>query len=460
MGLLIPDLIAIYEDVESAWRAADDFAFSQGYALTKPRDDVRQQLRCTNGNDSTPLYWYQEDPCPYRLTLYRFYGSEEWQFDCNRTYHNHGPRDLLLLCQIRNPDFKEEHLDVIQQAYAAGGTDERILSAVEGHFSQRMQPVTIRDIRCITKKLKFESGGLFTFVEELDEHLTENNALHFTRQDLTDCKLQLCISLLSKDVLKAVKQLWKGAKGKGAFMKQADLAKEEGIVPRQENQGRGPNDFLMAWKRTVFAPSVAELEEAWGHLQTDFAAQTDILDYLKKTYFPFREQWARAFTKKYRNFGVDNPTPKGGFQSKARSNFLSAAPNILALAREASEQCDHITSESSDRGEMDGNRHTVKIWDIDFLRDIHGIMSQKAIDMAYAEYLLAHDSLIDPTGKPLKPCTESLTPQYGIPCAHAMKPMLQVGGTSGAPVVTAPKRLPLELFDSFWRGRRANVRIA
>ncbi|CAI6092342.1 unnamed protein product [Clonostachys chloroleuca] len=152
------------------------------------------------------------------------------------------------------------------------------------------------------------------------------------KQHLPDSKIQLCISHLSKDILRAVKELWKSAKGKGVLMKQTDLAKEEGTAPRQENQGGGRNGFLMAWKCTVFAPSVAEFEDAWEHLQIDFAAQTGLLEYLKETYLPFREQWVRAYTNKYRNFTVDNPTPKGGFQSKARSYFQTTVPNLLHLA--------------------------------------------------------------------------------------------------------------------------------
>ncbi|CAH0044826.1 unnamed protein product [Clonostachys solani] len=196
------------------------------------------------------------------------------------------------------------------------------------------------------------------------------------------------MSHLSKDILRVVKQLWKGAKGKGALMKQADLAKEDKIVPREENQERGRNDFLMAWKRTVFAPSVAEFEDA-------------------------------PVSATYRNYGVDIPTPKGGFQSKARSYFQTPVPNLLTLAQEASEQREYMTHEYAARAAMEGNRHKTKIWAGEFLRDIQDFVSEKGIDMAYEQYCLAIDR------------------------------------TSGAPVVTARERLSHEVFDAFWYGHRS-----
>lgn len=299
---------------------------------------------------------------------------------------------------------------------------------------------------------------------------------------LPETKIQLCMSPFSKDILIVVKELWKGAKGKGALMKQTDLAKEKGTVPRQENQGGGRNDFLMAWKRTVFAPSVADFEEAWGHLQTDFAAQTSechsfhqslsislnpllscrlgILEYLKKAYLPFPDQWARAYTNKYRNYAVDNSTPKGGFQSKAQSYFQTPAPNLLALAREASAQREYMTHEYAARAVMECNHRKNKAKAVDFFQDIYNVISEKGINMAYEQYCLACASLIDPIGEPLKPCTKSLITQYGISCAHTMSSMLQVDRTKNPPVVTARKQISREQLDAFWSGHRAIVRIS
>ncbi|CAH0034641.1 unnamed protein product [Clonostachys rhizophaga] len=578
MGPLTPNTTSDYESAESAWRAADDFAFQQGYALSKPTPSIfghGQMLFCHRGCDTIypdgmdsvdapfPADWYFEEPCPFSMSL-SSYGSgskEKWRLSSGRQPHTHGARDLLHLCKIRHPNFEQKHLDIIKEEAPV----IYILELVREHFTQSMDPVLLRDIRSITNTFRFESGGLFTLVQELDDHLTETGAVHHTRHnernrpdskffmlgsedeselalgkgffqlvlinitshasqswklaeingytargttfpvavavttsadpsfyqwlikrfsevrgsgrqpqviisnihphvadsfknDLPDSKIQLCLSHLSKDVLRVVKQHWKGAKGKGAFMKQADLAKEEGIVPCRENQGRAPNDFLMAWKRTVFAPSVAQFKDAWDHLQADFAAQTGILEHLKETYLPFREQWARAYTKEYRNFAVDNPTPKGGFQSKARSYFQTAVPNLLTLAKEASDQREQISDEYAMKASMESSRHQTKML-IEFFRDIMSYVSEKGREMAYEQYCLARASLIDPIGEPLKPCTRSLMTQHGIPCAHTMSSMLQVDRTKSPPVVTAREPLSLELFDAFWRGGKEIVSI-
>ncbi|CAI6092348.1 unnamed protein product, partial [Clonostachys chloroleuca] len=82
---------------------------------------------------------------------------------------------------------------------------------------------------------------------------------------------------------------------------------------------------------------------------------------------------------------------------------------------------------------MEGNRPKTEIWEVGFLRDLHGYVSEKGINMAYEQYCLARDSLLDPIEKPLKPFDRTKSP----------------------PVVTARERLPLELFDVFWSGRKA-----
>ncbi|CAG9983207.1 unnamed protein product [Clonostachys byssicola] len=586
MGLLAPDTTSTYESPESAWRAADDFAFEQGYALSKPvgyGSRGSKKLFChrschtisPDGLDSidapSPAEWYFEDSCPFSMSIVNFALDPEkkptWRLLSGRQPHTHGPRDLLHLCKIRVSDFEQEHIDLIREQCAQGSSDESILSLVKERFTPCMDRVSIRDIRSITKKFRFESGGLFIFIQELDDYLTETCAVHHTRHDgrnrpdskffmlgsedpskdamgrgffqlllinvtqhaiqswklaeingytargttfpiavavttsdhasfyqwlierfsevrdperqptviisninpdvadgfkhaFPEAKTQLCMSHFSKDILRVVKELWTGAKGKGALMKQSDLAKEDGTVPRQENQGSGRNDFLMAWKRTVFASSVAEFEDAWENLQTDFASQTSLLEYLKGTYLPFPEQWARAYTNKYRNYAVDNSTPKGGFQSKARSYFQTPAPNLLTLAKEASEQCEYMTHEYAARAVMECNRRKNKAAAVDFFYDIHDVISEKGIDMAYEQYCMARDSLIDPIGEALKPCTKSLITQHGIPCAHTMSSMLQVDRTKSPPVVTARKHILREHVDAFWSGHRAIVRIS
>uniref|UniRef100_A0A8H7NM32 MULE transposase domain-containing protein n=1 Tax=Bionectria ochroleuca TaxID=29856 RepID=A0A8H7NM32_BIOOC len=331
MGLLAPDTTSTYESPESAWRAADEFAFEQGYALSKP---VGYDGLDSTDAPSTPE-WYFEDSCPFSMSIvnYGFRPDTKpiWRLSSSRQPHIHGPRDLLHFCKIRLSNFEQEHLDFIREECAQGSSDESILSLVKEHFTESMDRVSIRDIRSITEK-----------VQELDDHLTETRAVHHTRHNernrpnskffmlgsedamgrgffqlvlinvtkhatqswklveingytargttfpvavaittseddsfyqwlierfsevrdlgrrptviisnisphvadgfkhaLPETKIQLCMSPFSKDILIVVKELWKGAKGKGALMKQTDLAKEKGTVPPQENQGGG-----------------------------------------------------------------------------------------------------------------------------------------------------------------------------------------------------------------------------
>ena len=60
---------------------------------------------------------------------------------------------------------------------------------------------------------------------------------------------------------------------------------------------------VMLWKLVMFAETEAEHDRLWADVCKEFGEQKAILLYLYRTYMPVREQWARCFIRKCRNFG-------------------------------------------------------------------------------------------------------------------------------------------------------------
>ncbi|ERF69733.1 hypothetical protein EPUS_09311 [Endocarpon pusillum Z07020] len=80
------------------------------------------------------------------------------------------------------------------------------------------------------------------------------------------------------------------------------------------------NEFLRVWSQLLYATTETEYDRVWSILQRQFRhSQPRILNYLTRTWLPFKETFIRAWTDKIRHYGnVDSSRAEGVHQAIKR----------------------------------------------------------------------------------------------------------------------------------------------
>ncbi|EFZ03338.1 transposase [Metarhizium robertsii ARSEF 23] len=143
--------------------------------------------------------------------------------------------------------------------------------------------------------------------------------------EFPEAQQQICIHHVNSNVMLQSKRRWVyGTRDRGAGEEDvsvepdADLDDRDWQAVQESERQEEPitrdnspqsvthdyNGVLMLWRLVVFAETEEDHEKAWEYLCMQFGDQKAILAYLYSTYMPVREQWARCFIRKYRNFGI------------------------------------------------------------------------------------------------------------------------------------------------------------
>ncbi|EAQ87040.1 hypothetical protein CHGG_08293 [Chaetomium globosum CBS 148.51] len=90
--------------------------------------------------------------------------------------------------------------------------------------------------------------------------------------------------------------------------------------------------MFRAWQQVVYAEDEADFQSAWNKMKAIYnPTQNHILRYISKEYIPYREQWARCFIKRYRNFGQRVNSPVETAHEDVKSFLIAGTSDLLHL---------------------------------------------------------------------------------------------------------------------------------
>ncbi|KAL6405766.1 putative MULE transposase domain-containing protein [Ilyonectria robusta] len=170
-----------------------------------------------------------------------------------------------------------------------------------------------------------------------------------------------------------------------------------------DNTGDGIRD---AWVEITRARTEDDFKQAWKRIEDEFPDQRAIIDYLKATYIPFREQFMEYAVCNYRNYGIKVTSWVESSHYELKSHLRNRFADLHQLQTYIKEmllnrrQAYHTKfhHEMSLR-RVTWDRHPV-LW------EIIAKVSWQALEMIHAQVVLAVNEL---QGKePPKPCTRRL----------------------------------------------------
>ena len=265
-----------------------------------------------------------------------------------------------------------------------------------------------------------------------------------------DAKSQICIFHVNKNVVLHIKRKWDNqAAATVAAVHQPPSAAEPNEA--QPNNGINFNDdddriverinrltihdeeigpvpetveysragLYNLWVHMMYARTVNDFNVAWERLQSFFATQPTIIQYLKDTYIPVVEDWAGCYTRRNLNFGHRTTSPVESANRYLKS-FLIRGSSTVEQAFEMVKAMEESIREARQHQKNHLRREYLgKKW----LGDAPVVIAQRALDLVAREYRHMKAALPSTARRnppPLSPCTGIFTMQFGIPCRHEL----------------------------------------
>jgi hypothetical protein len=268
-------------------------------------------------------------------------------------------------------------------------------------------------------------------------------------EHLPDSQQQLCIHHIISNVLLKSKQKWIHPGSDSSSDHDQDNGEETSAPVRLTAGDRAianataPEDsskpiphtyqgVVMLWKLVMFAETEAEHDAAWARLCREFEDQRAILSYLYRTYMPVREQWARCFIRRYRNFGCRVTSGTEASNNNVKSYLLNGMSNLYRLVEAIKDMLNDqerdFRQACANDGVLTRPEHIGR--GAEYLGELPQVISQKALGLITHEYRRALKAI--PTASNLRPqtlgaCTDdcSVSIELGIPCRHRILSKLE-----------------------------------
>jgi hypothetical protein len=101
-------------------------------------------------------------------------------------------------------------------------------------------------------------------------------------------------------------------------------------LPAADPQTR--EGMFRAWQQVIYAEDEGDFFSAWEKMKAAYnSTQNHILHYISKEYMPYREQWARCYIKRYRNFGQRVNSPVETAHKDVKSFLITGTSDLLYL---------------------------------------------------------------------------------------------------------------------------------
>lgn len=188
--------------------------------------------------------------------------------------------------------------------------------------------------------------------------------------------------------------------------------------------------MFLAWQRVVYAEEEDEFEVSWAAMKAEYSSkQNHILRYISKEYMPYREQWARCFIKRYRNFGQRVNSPVETAHKDVKSFLITGTGDLLHLHNAI---CLMLAKKERDYDQnaarMQIRQRQRFINQQHWLGNIPMTVCYVAVDLLAQQHRLAVAAMPSPSipfPDRLEPCSGTFTQQYALPCAHVILKKLE-----------------------------------
>jgi len=180
------------------------------------------------------------------------------------------------------------------------------------------------------------------------------------------------------------------------------------------------SEFLGFWSQLLYATTEAEYDRVWGILQRQFRdSQPRILNYLVRTWLPFKETFIRAWTDKIRHYGnVDSSRAEGVHQAIKR-RMGSRQIHLNDVVDHLSMYLDLHNKQLREELEYGQQKERTDLQN-PLYRKLHGHISYYAIDQV-EDHRRSHNLQLRNSHLPLTPCKQLFTTTKGLPCAHLLQ---------------------------------------
>jgi hypothetical protein len=179
-------------------------------------------------------------------------------------------------------------------------------------------------------------------------------------------------------------------------------------------------------------------------------SSTALINYLATTYLPWRHEFALHHVKSLRNYGI-MATSRVESAHRAIKRFLknrlSSLDRLYEVIRTtcADQRAAFIAQSAKERTQFAPKYRLIGR----LFQDLLSKVSFKALELIWKQYRLAHVDWIAnrKTGDAFATCTKAFTTQWGLPCKHFIRWLLQGGEEQGS----NPKALSLvDDIDKHW----------
>jgi hypothetical protein len=208
---------------------------------------------------------------------------------------------------------------------------------------------------------------------------------------------------------------------------QAQDEAESGIFhPSQLHRSFEPDEYnregmFCAWKRVIFAADEDAFEKAWLNMKTTYSKdQIHILKYISDEYMPWRQQWAKCYIDRYRNYGQRVNSPCETAHKDVKSYLINGQSDLLhlhiALEQMIEKKERDYKQQAAEMQMRQRRKYLTQTW----LGDITMYVTFPAIELIAQQHRLAAAAIEAPRREaiPLRPCRKQFRHQYGLPCSH------------------------------------------
>ena len=268
-----------------------------------------------------------------------------------------------------------------------------------------------------------------------------------------DAKSQLCIFRINKNVILHIKRKWddqaaatvaavhqqvpaepnEAQSGNGMNLNDNDdriiaiinnlTINDDGIGPVPETVEYSRAGLYNLWVHMLYARTVDEFNVAWERLQTFFATQPTIIQYIQDTYMPVVEDWAGCYTGCNLNFGHRTTSPVKSGNRCLKSFLIRGSSTVQQVVEQSFEMVKTMEQNIREARQHQKNHLRRDYLGITWLGDASVVISQRALDLVTKEYRHMKAALPSKARRnppPLSPCTGRFTMQFGIPCRHEL----------------------------------------
>jgi hypothetical protein len=274
------------------------------------------------------------------------------------------------------------------------------------------------------------------------------------------CQKQLCTLHLTRNLISAIKRHWIGPTSTELeSLRVNDLINED---PDEFEADLGPPDlpalpalgdvdFARAWRDLLNAPTPDEFDKVWARIEETYRRQRNLLDYFGDHLLPVRAQWAKAYTKDYRNYGHTTTSPIEAQHRSGKSFLPDSTATLPTLVNSLERQQESAIRRYRDQCARETVRH-MNTYRSTLFSEVLGRVSFKSLKLVQKQYNMAYSArLNDPGPQGWSDCSGSFSRQYGLPCKHMILLFLrlEVDG-SNKRIINVMQPLPLSYWDPYW----------